>query len=197
MKLELKEIVLEEPKKAFENFKSFHDILNCFERENNFFHSLEKELTASQTMQILFTFSFLLFLHFSFTWTSLVIKISISYLFQKFIQKSKLEFSFSNFIYGALSFTSSKNKSKYEKFKIYQQEKKEFLLNFFSFPVNKEIIFQYLHNFYKDNEYRLSSEVFSEIDSIKSSIEKESYEIAFEQILKFKSRIKYIEELKN
>lgn len=191
MKLELKEIVIEEHK-PWENFKSFHDILNCFERQNNLFNSLEKDLTIPRAYQILFTFSFLLFLHFSFTWASLAVQISIAYFFQNFIKKSKLEFSFSSFIYSTLGFTSSKNKSNVQKIKIYQNEKKQFLNDFFSLPVNKDIIFKYLYDFYKNNEYRLSSNVFTEIDNIKSSIEKEAYELAFDQILLFKNRIEYI-----
>lgn len=200
MKLELKEIDLEKKENSnssFHNFKTFEDILNCFEKQKNLFQQLEKDLTISSFSQIVFTFSFLLFLHLSFSLSSLLFKIAISYFFQKFINKMKLEFSFSEFIYGLLSFVNSKLKSKHDKIRIYHEEKKNFLNDFFAFPINKEIIFKYLHSFYHDNEYRLSSDVFSEIDFIKSSIEKEHYEIAFEKILTFKQRIKYIEELNN
>lgn len=198
MKLELKEIEIIETEKSdssFTNFKSFNDILDCFERQQNLFQQLEKDLTISSSSQILFTFSFLLFLHLSFTLSSLVLKVAISYFFHKFIKKMKLEFSFSEFIYSVLSFSSAKFKNRNHKIKLYQEEKKNFLNEFFSFPVNKEIIFKYLYSFYHDNEYRLSSEVFSEIDSIKASIEKEHYESAFEQLLHFKKRVQYIKEL--
>lgn len=198
MKLELKEIDVVESEKSdssFTNFKSFNDILDCFERQQNLFQQLEKDLTISSYSQILFTFSFLLFLHLSFTLSSLVLKVAISYFFHKFIKKMKLEFSFSEFIYSVLSFSSAKFKNKSYRIKLYQEEKRNFLNEFFSFPINKEIIFKYLHSFYHDNEYRLSSEVFFEIDSIKASIEKEHYESAFEQLLNFKKRVQYIKEL--
>lgn len=193
MKLELNEILITDlTKNNYTNFKSFQDIFNCFERQNNLFKSLEKDLTIKPFYQILFTFGFLLFLSLSFSFFSILIKSSIAYFFHKFMKSANLEFSFSGFIYSSLSFTSSKNKILNHKFKTYQEEKKIFLIDFFSIPINKTIILDFLHNFYKENEHRLSSDIYSEIDSIKSFIEKENYELAFDKILAFKKRIEYI-----
>lgn len=205
MKLELREINIEEInvennksiETSLDNFKSFDDILNFFERQDNLFNSLEKEFIVSPVYQMLYIFSFLLCLHLSFTWVSLAIKFATTYFFYKFIKKSKLDFNFSSFIYGTLSFLTCENKVKNHQILIYNKEKKDFLFNFFSIPNNKEIILNYLSTFYKENEYRLSSSVYTEIDIIKSSIEKESYELAFDKILSFKNRIDYIKKFKN
>lgn len=195
MKLELKEITPEENNSipnSVDNFKSFQDILACFEKQNFLFHNLEKEFILPSVYQILFTFSFLLFYHLSFTWVSLAVKIGAAYFFHKFIKKSKLEFPFSGFVYTTFHFLTTNNRKKYNKIKIYQEEKRKFLSDFFSLAANKEIILQYLYTFHQENEYRLSSHVYTEIDEIKSSIEKESYELAFEKIIAFKKRIEYI-----
>lgn len=201
MKLELKEInpsneihEIKEPL-IVDNLKTFQDILLCFDKQNIFFKSLEKELIISDSSQILFLFLLFMFLNFSFSFMAMSIKLMSSIFFHKLIKLSKSEFSFSSTIYQMFSFTSVKNKNNAKKVLIYQQEKSKFFNDFFALPIHKEIICKYLHNFYQENEYHLSSDVYSEIDKIKQSIEKESYEDAFNRILQFKSRIDYVNEL--
>lgn len=199
MKLELTEIKQtdNETTALSNNFKSFEDILNCFERQKNSFEQIEKDLFVSPLLQILFTFSFFLFIHPLITLSSLSIKFSIAYFFQKFIKKMKLEFSFSAFISAVLAFLNTKLKNKNHKIYLYQNEKRKFLHDFFSFPVNKQLILDYLHTFYHNNEYCLSSNVYSEIDGIKIAIENENYELAFEKIIKFKQRINFVKQLES
>lgn len=199
MKLELKEINSSNNEVVntllSDNLKTFQDILVCFDKQNSFFKSLEKELIISNTSQILFLFLLFTFLNFSFSFVAISIKLMSSIFFHKLIKSSKSEFSFSSTIYQMFSFISTKNKTNAKKVLIYQQEKSKFFNDFFALPIHKEIICKYLHNFYQENEYHLSSDVYSEIDKIKQFIEKELYEDAFNRILSFKSRIEYVNEL--
>lgn len=199
MKLELKEIsqTNNQENNLMSHFKTFEDILNCFERQKNSFEIIEKDLLISPLFQVIYIFSFFIFLHPLFTLTSLSIKFSIAYFFQKFIKKMQLNFSFSAFITATLAFANTKLKMNNHKIHLYQNEKRKFLQEFFSFPINKQLIFDYLHTFYQNNEYRLSSQVYSEIDTIKIAIENENYESAFDGIINFKKRINYIKQLDN
>jgi len=196
MKLELKEI--QEDNNTIvvnDNFKTFQDILNCFDKQNIFFKSLEKDLIINDFYQVFFIFFVFMFLNFSLSLFAIAIKLSISFFLQKIIKHLKLDFSFSSTIYQILSFSSYKNKQNASKVITYNKEKNKFLIDFFTIPIHKEIIFKFLDTFFKENEYRLSNDVYSEIDKIKQCIEKELYEEAFHKILSFKSRIDYINNL--
>lgn len=177
------------------NFNNFEDILLCFKRQKNSFEKIEKDLFISSFGQIMFIFIFFLFIHPLLTIPSLLIKFGFAYFFQKMIKIHKLEFPFSSFISSVLSFSNTKFKKKNHKIYLYQCEKRKFLEDFFTFPIHKTIILDYLHSFYANNEARLSTEVYAEIDNIKIAIEKENYEIAFNAMLKFQQRINYIKQL--
>ena len=197
MKLELKEIESTNNGNTsiVSNFKNFYDILDCFERQNNYFKSLEKDLTIPESQQLIYIFLFIFVLFPSANLFLLGLKVGVTFLIQKFSKSMKFNFDLATFFVHVFSFTSIKNKTIAHKIKIYQTEKTKFLNDFFIIPVNKEIILKFLHDFYTENQYRLSDNVFSEINNIKVSIENENFENALNQILQFKKRIYYINDL--
>lgn len=100
MKLELKEI--NPPNQTYEiknplivdNLKTFQDILLCFDKQNSFFKSLEKELIISNTSQILFLFLLFTFLNFSFSFVAMSIKLMSAVFFINLLNPQNLNFLF-------------------------------------------------------------------------------------------------------